>query len=280
MFLNPSRTAFLMACARAAHQSIEDGVVLRDPLAVPIVGPEGEEAIRHAEQQPNMRRALRLFAAARARFAEETLLADLAKGTSQLVILGAGLDTLPYRFPRARELRIFEIDSPDTQNWKRYRLAQARIAVPATLSFVTADLEADALTALAAAGFEPRKRTFFTGLGVVPYLSERAIFSLLEFVARLENGATIVFDYSNPPESLDGAVRIAVKAFAARVAELGEPFRSHFHTGELVEKLEALGFEVEDLGAEQIREHFFPQFDVRPEGAHIMRATTVRHGSG
>ena len=113
---------------------------------------------------------------------EEALTEAVNNGATQLVVLGAGLDTLAYRTPLAGRLRIFEVDFPATQARKRDMLAAAEIAVPDTLTYVAVDFERQTLAeALDAAGFVAAKRSFFSWLGVVPYLTETAVFSTLGY---------------------------------------------------------------------------------------------------
>ena len=276
----PSRTALGAAKHRAAHQVLERGFIFSDPLAARILGADAEVAVRDAENDPS-RRVLRLFIAVRTRFAEDALAAAVARGVRQLVVLGAGLDTYAYRNALGESLRIFEVDHPATQAWKRQRLAEAAIPVPRTLTFAPVDFERETLVdGLTAAGFDPAQQTFFTWLGVVPYLTEQAAFSTLGFIASLPGGAHVVFDYGNPPASIAGQDEYAAvrESLAARVASLGEAFRSHFETDVLHAKLKSLGFrEVEDLGPALIWERYFAnRGGSSPDrGGHIVRATTV-----
>jgi methyltransferase (TIGR00027 family) len=178
-------------------------------------------------------------------------------------------------------LRIFEVDHPVTQAWKRQRLAEAAIPAPRALTFAPVDFERETLAGgLNAAGFDPAQQTFFTWLGVVPYLKEQAVFSTLGFIASLPGGAHVVFDYGNPPTSSSEHDEYAAahEALAARVASVGEAFQSAFETDLLLAKLTALGFrEVEDLGPRLIRERYFAKRSgSSPDrGGHIVRATTV-----
>jgi methyltransferase (TIGR00027 family) len=276
----PSRTALGAAAHRAVHQVLERGHIFADPLAIRILGADAAAAVREAENDP-ARRRLRLFIAVRSRFAEDALAAAVARGVRQLVVLGAGLDTYAYRTALGESLRVFEVDHPATQAWKRQRLAEAAIPVPRTLSFAPVDFERETLgDGLAAAGFDPAQQTFFTWLGVVPYLTEPAVFSTLGFIASLPGGAHVVFDYSNPlAAGLDQDEHAAGReALAARVASVGEAFRSHFETDALHARLTALGFrEVEDLGPALIRERYFANRggSLPDRGGHIVRATTV-----
>jgi methyltransferase (TIGR00027 family) len=271
----PSRTALSVAALRAIHQVLEQGRIFFDPLALRILGADGDAYVRDAEQHPE-RRALRIFVAVRSRFAEDALMAAVSNGVTQLVILGAGLDTFPYRNTLGDRLRIFEVDYPSTQAWKRQRLADADIAIPNTLTFAPVDFERGTLEdGLRASGFDASQRTFFTWLGVVPYLTEQAIFATLDFIAKLPGGAQVVFDYGNPPESRDPQARAAHDQRAAYVAAVGEAFVSYFDTDVLREKLSAVGFlEIEDLGPRQIAERYFPaRAGSMPEkGGHVVRA--------
>lgn len=276
----PSRTALGAAAHRAAHQMLEGGSIFADPFAVRILGADAETAIAAAKTDPS-KRILRLFIAVRTRFAEDALTAAITRGARQVVVLGAGLDTYAYRAEPRENLRVFEVDHPATQAWKRQRLAEAAIPVPHALTFAPVDFERETLSdGLDKAGFNPAIRTFFTWLGVVPYLTEQAVFSTLAFIAGLPGKSHVVFDYGNPPDLTQSQDRYASvhEALAARVASVGEAFRSYFETDALREKLTTLGFrEIEDLGPALIRQRYFPNRagSPRDRGGHIVRATTI-----
>lgn len=267
------------AAHRAVHQVLERGVIFNDPLALRILGPDAEAIVRDAENDLSRRR-LRIFIAVRSRFAEDSLAAAVGRGVSQLVVLGAGLDTFAYRTTLENALRIFEVDHPATQAWKRERLAEAGISIPETLTFAPVDFERETLVdGLAAAGFDPERQTFFTWLGVVPYLTEQAIFATLGYIAGLAGGGHVVFDYANPADSIHDEVgRAAHDELAARVAAAGESFKSYFDTDALIDKLRSMGFrDVEDLGPTQIAERYFPGRAATSSamGGHIIRAATA-----
>ena len=273
----PSRTAWAAAGHRAAHQVLERGYIFSDPLALRILGEEADAIVREAREDPSKRR-LRIFIAARTRFAEDALAAAVEGGVSQVVVLGAGLDTYAYRSPFGDRVRIFEADHPATQAWKRQRLAEAAIALPGWLAFAPVDFERETLgEGLEAAGFDRAQETFFTWLGVVPYITEQAVWATLGFIASLPNGAHVVFDYSNPPASLAPERRLEHEKRAERVAGLGEAWVTYFETNELRGQLMGLGFtEVEDLGPPQIVSRHFPGrgSSLPDQGGHIVRAAT------
>ena len=274
----PSLTALGAARLRAAHQVLDNASILADPLAARILGTDIEVSLEHAQAHPSGPR-MRWFIAARSRLAEEALISAVDAGVTQLVVLGAGLDTLAYRTPLAGALRIFEVDHPATQARKRQMLAAAAIAVPPTLSFVAIDFERQTLAeTLESAGFAAAGRSFFSWLGVVPYLTEQAVFSTLGHIAQLEGGAEVVFDYVNPAGSIAPAGRAAHQALAERVACLGERIQSYFDTEQLCSKLSATGFRhVNDIGPAELATRFFPEAErsAPARGGHVMHASTI-----
>jgi methyltransferase (TIGR00027 family) len=81
-------------------------------------------------------------------------------------------------------LRVFEVDHPATQTWKRKRLAEIGLNIPASLTFVPVDLKHQGLSsALVSVGFKPDRPAFFHWLGVVPCLPREVITSTLRFIA-------------------------------------------------------------------------------------------------
>jgi methyltransferase (TIGR00027 family) len=274
----PSRTALGAARLRAAHQVLDKASILSDPLAARILGDDIEISLDHAKAHTSGPR-MRWFIASRSRIAEDALNIAVDAGTTQLVVLGAGLDTLAYRTPLAGRLRIFEVDHPATQKRKRDMLAAAAIAVPDTLSYVPVDFEREQLSErLDAAGFKSAERSFFSWLGVVPYLTEAAIFSTLGFIAGLPGGAEVVFDYVNPAASVHADGRAAHQALAARVASVGERFQGYLDTAVLCAKMREAGFRhVDDIGPAELAARFFPETErsTPTRGGHIMHASTI-----
>src|SRR5271170_2379636 len=97
---NPSKTAFGVARRRAAHQILDQQpLVLTDPVAVPILGPQAAAGIRAEAEKHNspFGRAMRFCMFARSRYAEEQRQGSDTSGINEYVILGAGLDTFAYR---------------------------------------------------------------------------------------------------------------------------------------------------------------------------------------
>ena len=273
----PSRTAFAAAAYRAVHQVLEGGSLFKDPFAVPILGLD-PEALKADPAAGDDRRGIRFFVVARSAIAESCLRQGVEqRGVRQVVVLGAGLDTFAYRNPFGDRLRVFEVDHPATQAWKRSRLAEAAIAIPPSLTYAPVDFEREDLTdQLAAAGLDPAVRTFFTWLGVTPYLTKDAIAGTLRQIAAHPAGAEVVFDYSEPREGLDPALRAYYDERAARVAAIGEPFLSFFTPADLHGLLRGQGLtEIDDLDLPGIITRVTgqpPQGPTRKVGGHVLFA--------
>ena len=251
-----SRTALRVAARRAAHQILDRPPVFEDPLALAIAGAEAVEKAASETPSPS----LRAFMAARSRFAEDELARAVARGVRQYVVLGAGLDTFAYRNPHAAlGLRVFEVDHPATQEWKRARLLSAGIEIPAETVFVAVNFERQSLAgALPSAGFSAGQPAFFSWLGVVPYLTEAAFLATMSFIAGLPPASGVVFDYAVERHALGPLEQLALDALASRVAAAGEPFHLFFDPAVLAAQLRQLGFRhLEDLDAAEINSRYF-----------------------
>jgi methyltransferase (TIGR00027 family) len=241
---------------RAAHQLLDQPTVFEDPLAAAIAG----ESERPLEAQQAYSRSLRAFIAVRSRYAEDQLAAAVEQGVRQYVVLGAGLDTFAYRNPlRSVGLRVYEVDHPATQEWKRYKLRQAGIAIPEDMTFAAVNFERQSLDdGLAATGFDRLQPAFFSWLGVTPYLSREAFDATIQFIAGMPSASGVVFDFAVERRLLSPPQQLALDALAERVARAGEPFRLFFDPAELRGELARLGFgKIEDLAAEQINARYF-----------------------
>lgn len=110
-----SQTALWAATYRSDHQILEQGLIFKDPFARRLIGLADTDPPSADHDRPSNRR-MRLFMAARSRFAEDRLAEAFERGVRQLVLLGAGLDTFSLRNPMAMGgLRVFEVDHPATQ---------------------------------------------------------------------------------------------------------------------------------------------------------------------
>jgi methyltransferase (TIGR00027 family) len=253
-----SRTALSVALRRAAHQLYDSPIVFNDPLAVPILGVDYEEQLRRTPLRPDrpFSTALRAFLVARSRYAEDNLKRAVENGVKQYVLLGAGLDTFAYRNPYP-QLRVFEVDHPATQQWKRELLQSNRIAIPESLRYTPVDFESQSLAEqLRHAGFDRAAPSFFAWLGVVPYLTEEAFRATLSFITDQPAGSGVALDYGQPREVLPLLERLMHDSLASRVEKAGEPFRLFFTPPEIAAELSRFRV-LQDLGAVEINARYF-----------------------
>jgi methyltransferase (TIGR00027 family) len=253
-----SKTALRVGIRRAAHQVMEKPRILEDPIAVRLVGPGYARDMKRASHKVG--RDFRAFMAARSRYVEDRLAEAVSRGVAQYVILGAGLDTFAYRNPFP-SLRVFEVDFPATQQWKREMLQAAKIALPGNLTFVPLDFEHKALAeGLAEAGFDAGAPSFFSWLGVVPYLTLAAFRATLGVVGQLPAGSGVGFDYAVAPETLSPVGRTAFDRLSDRVAAAGEPFQLFFTPAEMEAELRRAGFHrFEQVDSDQLNDLYFKE---------------------
>jgi methyltransferase (TIGR00027 family) len=255
----PSRTAQRVAIRRAMHQLWDNPRIFDDPVALQIIGADEAAMLSGSRPaDPLLERYLRAFLVARSRYAEDQLAKAVWQGVKQYVILGAGLDTFAYRNPFSG-LRVFEVDHPATQAWKRKRLKSGRISVPASLTFVPTDFHEQALAqVLEQAGFKAGQPAFFSWLGVTPYLASETVLGTLQWLISICSGNGVAFDYAVPRSSLDPSYWPAFDDLSSRVAAAGEPFVGFFEGKELARAMRKMGFaQIEDLGADEINARYF-----------------------
>jgi methyltransferase (TIGR00027 family) len=259
----PSRTALRVALRRAAHQLYDEPpLVFEDPVAVAILGETYAEELRRTPTRPDrpFSVGLRAFLVGRSRYAEDMLAHAVAKGVTQYVLLGAGLDTFAHRNPHPG-LRVFEVDHPATQQWKRELLETSGLAAPQNLTYAPVDFECQSLPEqLVSVGFNPAIPSFFAWLGVVPYLTLDAFRSTIAFIAAQPAGSGVVLDYGQPRSVLPFLEKLAHDSLAERVQLAGEPFQLFFTPEEIAVELRSNGVafrSIEDIGSAEINAHYF-----------------------
>jgi methyltransferase (TIGR00027 family) len=254
----PSRTALSVALRRAAHQIYDSPLVFDDPIAVAVLGATYAEKLRRTPLRVDrpFSIGLRAFLVARSRYAEDNLKKAVEGGVKQYVLLGAGLDTFAYRNPYA-QLRVFEVDHPATQQWKRELLQRNRIQIPDSLTYTPVDFESQSLSArLNDAGFNHRAPAFFAWLGVVPYLTLEAFRATLGFIAGQSAGSGLTLDYGQPRSVLPLREQMAHDSLASRVEKAGEPFQLFFTPAEMAIELSRF-HSIEDFGAVEMNARYF-----------------------
>ena len=181
-------------------------------------------------------------------------------GCAEYVMIGAGLDTFPWRQPDfARDMRIFAADHPASLIWLHRRLRERHVNRPSNLTYAPVDLEEQRLgQQLTACGFDADATSFCSLLGVSQYLSSGALGSLLSFVASLNPGSELVLSFAPPEGELAGLDLDAATRSEARTTELGEPWKTRLSARELVDWLVRLGFsDVFHLSPEMAQARYF-----------------------
>lgn len=268
------------AAARAAHLVVDGSpTIFADPLAETLLGKQADEFIdyhRNHGDHPILRGA-RQQVVLRSRFTEDRLTARIADGVTQYVILGAGLDSYGYR--SVAGVRVFEVDHPATQQWKRGLLADAGIAIPDTVTLVPIDFEADSLAdRLTASGFDPARPAVVSWLGVVGYLTTEAISTTLGVVGGFAPGTGIVVDYTLPQGIRDADGDMYVEQVSRVAAHRGEPWLTFLSPDDMTALLTEHGFgSIEHFGQRDMP-HWTGRSDgLRPNAlSMLVRATVVQ----
>ncbi|MDQ2876901.1 MAG: class I SAM-dependent methyltransferase [Actinomycetota bacterium] len=266
----PDGTAVRVALWRAMHVQVDPPPhVLQDELGLRLVAPDHGWRDR-PDMDPRGTRGFRAGIVARARFIEDLVADQAGHGVAQYVILGAGLDTFAQRQPEiAGRLRVFEVDQPGTQAWKRRRLTDLGFSIPEWLRFVPVDFEAGASwrERLAAAGFDASRPAVVASTGVAMYLTKDAIAATLRQVATLAQGSTLAMTFILPAELVDPGERPQLQAVEKSARASGTPFLSLFSPPEMLALAREAGFrQAQHVSAAELTRRYFAgrADDLRP----------------
>jgi methyltransferase (TIGR00027 family) len=252
----PGHTATLAAVGRTIHAGIEHPLVV-DHLAIGLAGEAGATLLAQLTSQlpEASRQSFGLAFAIRTRFVEDAVARAIDEGIGQYVILGAGLDSFAYRrSDLGGRLRIFEVDRAASQAWKRRRLEEMGVAIPASVSFVPLDHETgDLNSALVGAGFDPSAPAIVSAIALTQYLAQPAIEGILELVASLPSRSRLVVTYVVPATELSEMAAAGLAWTMSQAEERGERFLSLFSRAEFDGLLRRSGFSrVEEAGPREL----------------------------
>jgi methyltransferase (TIGR00027 family) len=257
----PDSTAVRVALWRALHVQVDPPPhVLADEIGLALVAPD-EGWRRRPDMDPHFTKLFRASIVARARFIEDLVVDQAARGVGQYVILGAGLDTFAQRRPKiASSLSVFEVDRPAPQGWKRQRLIELGFGVPDWLRLVPVDFEGgDAWwERLGTAGFEAGRPAVVASTGVSMYLTKDAIMATLRQVASLAAGSTLAMTFLLPLELADPEVRPGLQMAEKGARASGTPFISFFTPAEMLALAREAGFrDVRHVSAADLARRYF-----------------------
>jgi methyltransferase (TIGR00027 family) len=256
----PDNTAVRTALWRALHVEVDSPPhVFEDEIGLKLAAPD--DGWRDRPDMTPFTRPFRASIVARARFVEDVVAEQAARGVGQYVILGAGLDTFAQRRTAlASRLHVFEIDQPGLQKWKRQRLIDLGFGIPSYLRLVPVDFEAGDTwwERLAASGFDSGRPAVVASTGVSMYLTRDAIVGTLRQVAALALGSTLVMSFMLPIELVDPEVRPGVERAAQGARASGTPFISFFTPTEMLALAHDAGFKaVQHVSAETLAHRYF-----------------------
>jgi methyltransferase (TIGR00027 family) len=240
----PDSTAVRVALWRALHVLVDDPPhVLDDEVGLKLVAPD-EEWRSRPDMDPAFTSGFRGAIVARARFIEDLVVEQSARGVGQYVLLGAGLDTFAQRRPEvASRLRIFEVDRAEPQAWKRLRLEELGFGVPEWLRLVPVDFEADSWwEELQSAGFDPEQPAVVASTGVSMYLTLEANAATLKQIARFAHGSTLAMTFLVPMELLEESDRRGLQMAQNGATASGTPFLSFFTPSDMLALARHAGF--------------------------------------
>ena len=265
-------SAVRVALWRAIHVQVDPPPhVLEDEIGLQLADPD-EGWRNRPDMDPAATSWFRAAIVARARFIEDLVAEQAGHGVRQYVILGAGLDTFAQRRADvASHLRVFEVDQPGPQAWKRRRLIELGFGVPEWLRLVPVDFEAgEALwEKLSAAGFDPDKPAVVVSTGVSMYLTKEANAATLEQFARLAPASTLALTFLLPPELLHDSYRPGYEAAERGARAAGTPFISFYTPDEMLELARRAGFkEVQHVSAPLLNQRYFAG---RTDGLHMSK---------
>ncbi|TAM45624.1 MAG: SAM-dependent methyltransferase [Burkholderiaceae bacterium] len=256
----PDNTAVRIALWRALHVEMDPPPhVFEDTVGLQLVAPD--DAWRDRPDMSQFTRPFRASIVARARFVEDLVEEQAARGTTQYVMLGAGLDTFAQRRPElASRMQMFEIDQPAAQAWKRERLLELGFGISPFLHLVPVNFEAgDAWwERLGASGFDSQKPSVVASTGVSMYLTRDATMATLREVASLAPGSTFAMSFMLPIELNDPEIRLGVERAAVGAKASGTPWLSFFTPAEILSMAREAGFRtVEHISAATLAQRYF-----------------------
>ncbi|WNM24682.1 class I SAM-dependent methyltransferase [Demequina capsici] len=193
-------------------------------------------------------------------FIDDMVADALARGTTQIVIVGAGFDTRAYRLPGMDRVHVFELDLPSMIEHKRQAVTRTLGTLPAHVTYAPLDLETlAAARAFVDAGVDPAEPTMVICEDVTQYLTDIAFERLLTSVASLGLGTDLVLTYVLRPtvRSHEGLAQ------ARGLARNGPPWTLGLMPAEVPALLSAHGLTlITDINAGEYRRRY-PQLERR-----------------
>lgn len=266
---NASKMAEEIAFHRVVEMFMpEDERIFGDPYAIRFVNPEMLEylAKNPVEAQKKSEELEKLFPGvhnsivARVKYFDDFVEKLANEGLEQLVILGAGYDTRAYRIKELENVKVFEVDHPNTQSLKIQKVKEIFGSIPEHIVYVPIDFDNQELgRKLLESGCNPSKRTLFIMEGLFMYIPPEAVNETLSFIVNNSaKSSAVIFDYI-PQSVVDGTSDLEVgKNLHNHAKEYKEPFQFGVEEGKLVTFLKDRGFSsIENVTSENYQKAYF-----------------------
>lgn len=276
----PDSTAVRVALWRAIHVQVDAlPHVLKDEVGLQLVNPP-EGWRERPDMHPQFTSTFRASIVARARFIEDFVLNEMKNGIHQYVILGSGLDTFAQRHPEVlNNLKIFEIEKPETLEWKEKRLKECGYNIPANLKFVPVNFETHESwwEELKASGFDSMKVSIVTSIGVSMYLTMDAIKETLKQMTKLAPGSKFIMTFMLPLDMVDAQDQMGYQMALKGAQNSGTPFISFFSPSEMLKLAREIGFtKVEHRSTSDLTLYFTNRADgLRPSTGEELLIVTI-----
>ncbi len=277
------------AAVRAAHKLYEKSVIFDDPFALQLTSPEWRFVAKNqwlysliVKKILKVLRPAHGQVLARSRYTEDRLENAISNGTTQYLLLGAGLDSFVHRRKDLiSRLKIFEVDHPETQELKKERIASLELEHPKNLHYLPIDFRTESLSEiLERSSLNQKEPVFISWLGTVPYLKRDVFFEIVQSLSGLlASKSELVFDYANITISSDDQPVVEkLMKFAER---RGEPLITQFDTKVLNSNLNSLGYNIiENISQAKWRVFYYensPTADLCPISAAYIAHLRVRN---
>jgi len=252
-------TAVRVALWRALHLRADAPPhVVEDEVGLRIADP-GDGWRERPDMDVEATRRTRASIVARARFVEDLVEERAGDGVDQYVVLGAGLDTFAQRRPEVgARIRVFEVDQPGPQAWKRQRLMDLGYGVPDWLRLVPVDFEGDWWGRLLAAGLDVGRPSVVASAGVTMYLTQEAITATFRLVAGLAPGSTFVTTFMRPIEDVEPEQRPQLEIAMRGARAAGTPFLSFQRPPQILALAREAGFrDARHVSAADLEKRYF-----------------------
>ncbi|OPY23830.1 MAG: Leucine carboxyl methyltransferase [Methanobacterium sp. PtaU1.Bin242] len=258
----PGKMAEGIAMIRAYESSKpEDERICYDPSAIHFINPKIlEYAAKHRDDANAAMDDSTGSIVARVRYFDDFVKKSINDGFEQLVIFGAGFDTRAYRIEELENVKVFEVDHPDTQCFKVQKIKEIFGSIPEHVVYVPVDFESQTLgKELFNGGYNRSLRTLFIMEGLIMYITPESVSETLKYiVGNSGKGSAIIFDYF-PESVIKGTNKLKIAQDIRNFAiQQGEPLRFGIKEGELKKFLSKFGFSnIKNVTSEDYKKLYF-----------------------